>query len=89
MIGRSWVRIPKEAACDTDISYADGDPVNSVEGAVVTRSLLFLCNESNRASHLFLLDRQQVGPCKANVLCATSEPEPLLLQAEVGLVRTT
>ena len=38
--GRSWVRIPEEAACDTDVSYADGDIVNIVEGAIITMPLL-------------------------------------------------
>ena len=36
-----------------------------------------------------LLDNAKFGPCKANILCATSAPEPLMLQAQVGLVRTT
>ena len=89
--GRPWVRIPKDAACDTDFSYADGDLVNIVEGAVITMPLLFCPTKA--IAHLlywfFLLDHQKLGPCKANVLCATLAPEPLLLQAQVGLVRTT
>ena len=79
------------AACDTDVSYADGDPVNIVEGAVITMPLFFCATKA--IAHLvflsFLLDHQKFGPCKANFLCATSAPEPLLLQAQVGLVRTT
>ena len=39
MSGRSCVRIPEEAACDTDVSYADGDIVNIVEGAILTMPL--------------------------------------------------
>ena len=38
---------------------------------------------------ILLLDHANCGPCKANFLCATSAPEPLMLQAQVGLVRTT
>ena len=37
----------------------------------------------------FVLHQQKFGPCKANFLCATSAPEPLLLHAQVGLLRTT
>ena len=47
-------------------------------------------NQSLMSSfYMFLLDHQQLGPRKANFLCATSSPEQLLLLAQVGLVRTT
>ena len=66
--GRSWVRIPQEAACDTDVSHADGYIVNIVEGAILTMPL-FLC-ATKAIAHLFFIS------------CFIGSPEVWTIQSE-------